>query len=710
MELEKLSNLKAPLPAALGSSGNPLGQKLSQLLSASFIDSEISSALEILEKSGFANDAGSRRELAPSVNRQVLETNKSVLEDYKHFVDEMHTIKMGIESMQAACNQMRAQALAVKASSSQLIEQSAFLREQKKKVEVKQRILSSFHAQFSVSENNIMILSSNDAIEEKFFECLTKVKQIREKCSVLLVADTQTAGLEIMETMSKHMDTGYLKLHRWILKELKSTTAGATEANVLLRQALTTLAERPDLYEKTLEHVSDARRRVVAADFEQARTRGRDGIRAMEANNHDSIRFVGDVLAWLHQSIASEREILEMVLGAAGRDRRSVLHKQDEEGSFNYRAMQNELIDRNFSLVMKPLQQRIDQVIVTQNDRLVGFKAAILVRFYRDTLSKVLEKEASVLSSLRSMERSATARFLQTTRNMIAQVNTNPPEPDTTLVPPVFLEDTIDDLTAVLEILNESFLTNEDRELEFTEIWDSLLRQCLEICIRMAADLPQPDSSIYLLNCASLLAETLKSVDFTTRQIAFCHTAIERSKAALVIEQHDFLLRSAGMITQIEALEDASTTSQAITSDTDINVDKNTIDETGNLKETADTTTHASPSPPPPPPQSSSVPAQTALPPTSISGLSVFSHDSLTLLTSTMTAFLPHALTTLTSRLHALHHHRPSRAGSQINNAALERFVSDVARLEAVVLRDVTFGRSVLGVSAPEVKRMVGLA
>ena len=555
MDSGKLTPAKVPLPAALGSSGNPLGQKFSQILSTSFIDSEISTALEILEKSGFANDLSTRRELAPSVSKQILETNKSVLDDYKHFVDEMHVIRMGIESMQTACNEMRAQAVAVKASSSQLIEQSAFLQEQKRKVEIKRRILSTFRARFSISEVEAATLSSSEPIEDSFFDCLAKVKSIREECSTLLVADTQTAGLEIMDLMSKHLETGYNKLHRWILKELKSTTSGATEANVLLRKGLTTLAERPDLYERTLDHVSDARRRIVAADFDQARIRGKDGSRAIEANNQDCMRYVGDILAWLHQAIASEREILEMVLGAAGRDRRSIMHQQDEENAFDYRAMQNELIDRNFQLVMKPLQQRIDQVIVAQNDRLLSFKAAILIRFYRDTLSKVLEPNASVLTTLRSMEKSAIARFLQSTRTMISQVSLNSPTPIEMEIPD-YLEDTIDDLTSTLETLNASFLSLNEKVAEFTEIWESLIRQVIEITVRSAADLIQPRAPIYLYTCASLLHRTLSTVEFTTAQQEICQVAISRSKAALVVDQHEYLLSKSGIHTLLRRIEE----------------------------------------------------------------------------------------------------------------------------------------------------------
>lgn len=646
MDIERVKT-KVPLPTSLGSSANPLSQKLSHVLSNSFVDQEIRSALDALERGGFVNDANSRRELRPNIAMQELETNKSVLDDYKRLVDEMHSIKSGIDSIKSACSQMRSQANTVRGSSSQLLEQSAFLQEQKKKVVVKRRVLAAFRQKFALDDSELQILTSAEPIDEAFFSCLSKVTAIHENCSVLLVADTQTAGLEIMETMAKHLDSGYAKLHRWILKELKSTTAGATEANVLLRKALTVLFGKRDLYEKTLDHVSDSRRRVVVADFDQARTRGR-----LEANSQDCVRFLGDMLAWLHQAIASEREVLEMILGSAGRQASTTIAESGEQEVRHYRTMQNELVDRNFSLVMKPLQQRIDQVIVAQNDRVASLKAAILIRFYRDLIDRVLEKDASITTSLKNMEKSAMSRFMQSTRNRIASVHANPPEADlVSLESPLFLQDTIDDLAVVLDVLDGSFLETAEKEVEFTDVWDQLLRQCIETCVRMASEIQQPSSSIYLLNCITSMEDSLSTVTFTTRQLEMCRSASERCKQALVIEQHDYLLRNAGIITQIEALEENHSEAQ-------------------------------------------------------ISRLPEYQIDTLKGLTRQLGNFLPNALSDITNRLEQV---KNKRYASQVNNEAVSRFANDYRKIEETVLAHIEFGRSVLANTHVEVSRVLGM-
>lgn len=51
-----------------------------------------------------------------------------------------------------------------------------------------------------------------------------------------------------------------------------------------------------------------ARRDAVARAFMAALTRGG---RPIELQAHDSLRYVGDMLAWVHQACAGEKEMLE---------------------------------------------------------------------------------------------------------------------------------------------------------------------------------------------------------------------------------------------------------------------------------------------------------------------------------------------------------------------------------------------------------------
>ena len=75
----------------------------------------------------------------------------------------------------------------------------------------------------------------------------------------------------------------------------------------------------PSLSE-ALNALSDTRQAAVLSSFLDALTRGGpNGLpRPIEIHAHDPLRYVGDMLAWVHQGIAGEREFLDGLFNVKG--------------------------------------------------------------------------------------------------------------------------------------------------------------------------------------------------------------------------------------------------------------------------------------------------------------------------------------------------------------------------------------------------------
>lgn len=67
------------------------------------------------------------------------------------------------------------------------------------------------------------------------------------------------------------------------------------------------------LHSEALSILSDTRQATLLSSFIAALTRGGPSgyPRPIELHAHDPLRYVGDMLAWVHQAIAAEREFLE---------------------------------------------------------------------------------------------------------------------------------------------------------------------------------------------------------------------------------------------------------------------------------------------------------------------------------------------------------------------------------------------------------------
>lgn len=71
---------------------------------------------------------------------------------------------------------------------------------------------------------------------------------------------------------------------------------------------------------EALSILSQTRQTTILSSFLTALTRGVGvrGPRPIELHAHDPLRYIGDMLAWVHQSIAAEREFLEALFDMQG--------------------------------------------------------------------------------------------------------------------------------------------------------------------------------------------------------------------------------------------------------------------------------------------------------------------------------------------------------------------------------------------------------
>ena len=80
----------------------------------------------------------------------------------------------------------------------------------------------------------------------------------------------------------------------------------------------------------SLDEFSSARRTAVVRAFIDAMTRGgvmggTKNSRPIELHSHDPLRYLGDMLAWVHQACASEREHVTCLLKNVQMDKMGVL-------------------------------------------------------------------------------------------------------------------------------------------------------------------------------------------------------------------------------------------------------------------------------------------------------------------------------------------------------------------------------------------------
>jgi len=102
------------------------------------------------------------------------------------------------------------------------------------------------------------------------------------------------------------------------------------------------------------------RQRAILQDFLQALTKGENSLsaRPIDVQAHDPVRYLGDILAWVHQAVAGEREILSLVLGVAAKSRQSHLEPGNEtwlEDGTIVSAF-DDLLEKDLAGICRPIQ------------------------------------------------------------------------------------------------------------------------------------------------------------------------------------------------------------------------------------------------------------------------------------------------------------------------------------------------------------------
>ncbi|KAI1996538.1 Golgi transport complex subunit 6 [Ophidiomyces ophidiicola] len=567
----------------IGSHAKPtaLSNRLNTVLSTSYTDSDIRDALETLDKRSIQNTAETRRTLHLDIQKEVIDSNGSIIQDFRKVAEQLTRIGAAISNLTSICEDMRHHISLSRQETSPMLEEASALLSQKHEAETKQQLLSAFNQHFVLSEDEISTLtSSSEPVDNRFFDILSRQKQIHKDCELLLGSENQRLGLEIMEQASKNLNSAFMKLYKWIQKEFKSLNLEDPQMSAPIRRGLRVLAERPSLFHSCLDFFAEAREYILSDAFHQALTAAiadelRDSsTKPIEFSAHDPLRYVGDMLAWVHSATVSEREALEALFVSDGGELAKGIESgknsepwsriDAEETVFDGQKALRELVTRDIGGVARSLKQRVELAIQGIDELVTLYKTMNLLHFYESTFTKLLGSESTLIENVISLQRSAFSRFESLVQDQTATIKGDPSGliPPDNLSPPEFLTDAIDDLEQLMNAYNSSFQhesTDDESSSEnkFTPILRAALDPFLDLAKTSSNALSKPVSKvIYQTNCLLAVRAAISSFKFaSTTHLPPLSAALSSLRLSLLDIQQDYLLKESGLQILITALE-----------------------------------------------------------------------------------------------------------------------------------------------------------
>ncbi|KAF9460640.1 oligomeric Golgi complex subunit 6 [Collybia nuda] len=516
--------------------------------------------------------ARARRNLRRDMETKLIEGSKQFLKVFGELDQKLDILQQHVNAMGVSCDKAETQLSLTTKSSKALLERAGGLREERQEIETKRAIVNAFLERFTLNNDELEALTSRDVpVGERFFQAMDKTERIREDCRVLMAGEdgpTQ-AGLDIMASTSSNLEKGYEKIIRWCSHEFRQAGRDLQlEVSVAMQESVNRLRKRPELLTEALTFLSQTRQATLLSSFLTALTRGGpSGLpRPIELHAHDPLRYVGDMLAWVHQAIAAERELLESLFGLSNDGRMvgsvRVFDRKNEEEEWI-----RELMDQGVGKLCVPLKIRVQQTVRSQESSIVSYKIANLLQFYMLTMRRTIGEEALLSATLLEITDVAYSVFYESIEAQGRALLRIPLDVnDPSLTPPLAILDHAQILREIMTVYQSSLLGEEDedeRATGFQKILDIMIDPAIEMCTSTSTEKqrlrPRWDQPVYVLNCLSYLQSVLEPFSFTLEKQNAIHAIIEERVSALTDEHSINIMIDAGINYIVDACKNRTT-------------------------------------------------------------------------------------------------------------------------------------------------------
>ncbi|XP_021735185.1 conserved oligomeric Golgi complex subunit 6-like [Chenopodium quinoa] len=468
-----------------------LSRKLKKVLESRIDSPELVTSLSTLSTFYSDNSPQARRNLRSTIEKRALSINHDFLSASDAAQQALDQVEEEVNALAECCDRIAKALNSCSATTGDIISTTERLKQDLDVTTQRQEIVSCFLRDYQLSNEEINALKEEE-LNENFFKALSHVQEIHANCKILLRTHHQRAGLELMDMMAMYQEGAYERLCRWVQAECRRLgDSDNPEVSELLRTAVRCLNERPVLFKYCAEEVANMRHNALFRRFISALTRGGPGglPRPIEVHAHDPLRYVGDMLAWLHQALASERELVHALLDPdadvdSGPTARQ-LSKNSEGESGKVESDLTFVLDRIFEGVCRPFKVRVEQVLQSQPSLIVSYKLINQLEFYTYTILDLTGSETALCQTLWTLKEAAQKTFFDILKSRGEKLLRYPPLVAVDLSPPPAVREGVSVLLEIIETY-DSMMIPSSKKPAFDPVISALLDPIIQMCEQAA--------------------------------------------------------------------------------------------------------------------------------------------------------------------------------------------------------------------------------
>lgn len=395
------------------------------------------------------NGSISRKKLRGLIENELIKNQSSVLKEYSPTIKQLKVLQEKLVKLNELNNSTNEKIDKNYQLSSHFNSRIVDLNKEKKSIMLKKNLLINFKAKFTLDEYEEFVLSSGE-INDEYFKVLQKAELINENCSILLSIDNPQLGLKIMSKINQIINKSIDKIVNFTNKSLGNLYSLNSKTKLtILQKCLKYLKNKMNYYNSIVANFTESRSKVLLDDFLneiQVSSSGSKNSRPIFISAHDPIRFIGDLLAYIHSIVVNEIETI------------SNIFLTDDNISKN-----NEILNKILKPLSKPIKSKIDEIISLNTKLSTLYSIYNLVELYTVMFSKQLSPENDILQTIHLLVKSSQDKIITIINNKLATIqSSNQAQLDLSidLQPPEWIIDFYSDILPIIDQLNSDTILN----------------------------------------------------------------------------------------------------------------------------------------------------------------------------------------------------------------------------------------------------------
>lgn len=365
--------------------------------------------------SGFVGNLA-RKSMRSGLENELLKEHLLVLEELRPIIRRIKRFSVPVEKIKAA-GQSIVDSHGMTSEDDRVSKDIEELCSQAKRLRLKKSILSSLKDHFTLTqvEDDYLL---NGPVDEHFFEIVEKAIKIKEHTAVLLSLPSSTAASALIRRINQILDSVYRKVFNHLLDFLhnydsgsssfaQATTPPSKADRTTFRQSVLCLSNDMEYFDEFLKRVIAMRSTSILDEFLSQFDYHPNESRPILLSAGDPLRYVGDVLASVHASIANESDFVKPLF-------------KFQEDFLTMTVQNKELLDgldtKVFNEIVKslanPSRIRVEQVIRFEEDPVVNFEIFRLLDLYQLMYDRQgINTSNTVIANLESLQELSNTRI-----------------------------------------------------------------------------------------------------------------------------------------------------------------------------------------------------------------------------------------------------------------------------------------------------------